>query len=795
MNLRSSFQLLSGVLVAALLIASGGCNRDPNYAKQQYLASGNKYFDRGRYKEAQIMYRKALAKDPKFGLAYYRLGLTDEKLGQNASLVGVLRRATELLPKGTPEWNESALKLGEMLVQGAMALDIPGKNKPLIDEVDQLQAVLDAKAPNSFEDYRLRADILREEGAAAMNRQDLPLTRAKLEESIVYLRKSLQVRPNNLDASIELGRSLSFDGKTDEAEQLYRRLIDHDKTVEIAYTELFRIYMAQKRFGEAQEILKRGIANRPDDFTFRTMLAGFYFSQNNRPEMVRVLDEMKADLKRFPQAYLTAGDFYVRINDLSTGIKQYEEGEAKDPGRKKEYEKRQIEVMLRQGKKNEAYAKTLEMLKADPGDLDARAIKANFMLDRGEVTQAIGELQAVITAKPDNFVARFNLGRAYSSRGEYPQAMQQYREAFRLRPDYVAARNALAEAHIHVGEFDSALQVARETQKYAPNNPNSRLLEAMALMHLAKNDEARKIFDQLLAKYPQYAEAEIEFGALNAREKKYEAAREQFAKAYAANPADLRPLLGESETYIEEKQPAKALALLKGEAAAHPERTDIAREYTRLEARTGQLDAALTGYQSLLEKSKQNPRDLAQIHASMGELYVQKGDLPAAISSLDSARKLQPRSIPLLNFLAEVDARAGRTKEAQDAYRAVLAVDPNNPQALNNLAFAIAETGTNLDEALTMANKAKQQLPNVNQVSDTLGWIYIKKHMADSATDVFSALVAKAPENPTYRYHYCLALYEKGDKAGAQRECSSALSRNPGTKEADQVRQLMAKLQ
>ncbi len=782
-------------MTAALALFSAGCNRDPNYAKQQYLSSGNKYFDRGRYKEAQIMYRKALSKDPKFGEAYYRLGLTYEKLGQNASLVGVLRRTTELLPKGTPEWNQSALKLGELLVQGAMALDVPGKNKPLVDEVNQLQSVLDAKAPKSFEAYRLHADILRQEASAALNRQDAPLTRQKLEESIDALRKSLEVRPNDVETSIELGRSLSFDGKAAEAEQIYLRLLNHDKSTPIAYSELSRMYMAQKRPAEALEILKRGIAALPNDFSFRTMLAAYYYSQNDRQDMARVLSETESNLKQFPQAYLTAGDFYVRINDLDTASKQYQEGAQKDPNRRAEYDKREVEVMLRQGKKDQAYTKTLEMLKTNPSDLDARAIKAGFMLDRGEVGQAIGELQAVVTAKPDNSVARFDLGRAFDARGDYPQAMQQYREAFRIRPDYIQARIALAEAHLKVKDYASALQSAQEAEKYAAANPSARLVEAVASMNLGKTEEARKIFDDLLKRYPNYGEANLEYGALNAREKKLDVARELFRKAAAANPADIRPVLAQSETYLAEKQPEKALAFLQSEAASHPARADLAREYVRLQARTGQLDAAVAGYQNLLTNFKQSPRDLAQTYASMGEVYVQKGDFNNAVTYLERARKLQPGSIPLLNFLAETDSRAGKQKEAQEAYRAVLAIDPNNPQALNNLAFAIAESGSNLDEALTMANKAKAQMPNVNQVSDTLGWIYIKKHMGEEATDVFRALVDKAPENPTYHYHYCMALFEKGDKAGAQKECNSALARNPGKNEADQVRQLMAKLQ
>ncbi len=144
---------------------------------------------------------------------------------------------------------------------------------------------------------------------------------------------------------------------------------------------------------------------------------------------------MKANSKDFPQAYLTAGDFYGRIRDLDTANKQFQEGEQKDPGKKADYQKREVEVLLRQNKKDQAYAKTLEILKDNPKDPDARGLKANFMLDRGEVDQAIVELQEVVTAKPDNFVARFNLGRAYAAKGNYQQAIQQYQESIKTRPD------------------------------------------------------------------------------------------------------------------------------------------------------------------------------------------------------------------------------------------------------------------------------------------------------------------------------------------------------------------------
>src|SRR5947199_9220882 len=80
-----------------LVAVTASCSRDPNVVKLRYLNNGNKYFEKGKYKEASIMYRTALQKDAKFGEAYYRWALVDLKLQQPMSAVQNLRRAVELL--------------------------------------------------------------------------------------------------------------------------------------------------------------------------------------------------------------------------------------------------------------------------------------------------------------------------------------------------------------------------------------------------------------------------------------------------------------------------------------------------------------------------------------------------------------------------------------------------------------------------------------------------------------------------------------------------------------------------
>ena len=109
--------------------------------------------------------------------------------------------------------------------------------------------------------------------------------------------------------------------------------------------------------------------------------------------------------------------------------------------------------------------------------------------------------------------------------------------------------------------------------------------------------------------------------------------------------------------------------------------------------------------------------------------------------------------------------------------------------ALNNLAFAKAQDGVDLDQALTMSQKARQQMPNSPAVSDTLGWIYVKKNLSDDAVRIFKDLVAQVPDNPTFHYHYGVGTDAEGRQAVSEKrahEGVGATSRLDEGKGADQ---------
>ncbi|MGB2927520.1 MAG: tetratricopeptide repeat protein, partial [Desulfobacterales bacterium] len=100
----------------------------------------------------------------------------------------------------------------------------------------------------------------------------------------------------------------------------------------------------------------------------------------------------------------------------------------------------------------------------------------------------------------------------------------------------------------------------------------------------------------------------------------------------------------------------------------------------------------------------------------------------------------------------------------------------------------------NIDEALGLARKAKEKLPNDPNVMDTLGLVYFKKGLFDSAIGEFANSLEQMPDNAVVQYHLGLAYYKKGDKDPARAELEKALDLNQEFEGADEARQILSTL-
>ena len=123
--------------------------------------------------------------------------------------------------------------------------------------------------------------------------------------------------------------------------------------------------------------------------------------------------------------------------------------------------------------------------------------------------------------------------------------------------------------------------------------------------------------------------------------------------------------------------------------------------------------------------------------------------------------------------------QSGQTDMARSSYESALKLDPQNAAAMNNLAYIKADEQVDLDRALSLAEQARQKMPDDIDVQDTLALVYVRKNLTDEALRMERELVDKRPNNPLYHYHLALALFQKGDKPSAKKELSTALALKP----------------
>jgi Flp pilus assembly protein TadD len=176
----------------------------------------------------------------------------------------------------------------------------------------------------------------------------------------------------------------------------------------------------------------------------------------------------------------------------------------------------------------------------------------------------------------------------------------------------------------------------------------------------------------------------------------------------------------------------------------------------------------------------------------LGQLYVSQKKLDQAIAEYEEIARQETNPVAARTLVAMLMEAQGKQAEARRRYEEILRLDPNAPVAANNLAYIYADAGGNLDVALQLVQTAKQKLPELPEVDDTLGFVYLKKDLASLAVPPLESSVQKDPANSLYQYHLGMAYVRTGEKAKAKSALERALKLNPSFSGADDARRLLA---
>jgi len=230
--------------------------------------------------------------------------------------------------------------------------------------------------------------------------------------------------------------------------------------------------------------------------------------------------------------------------------------------------------------------------------------------------------------------------------------------------------------------------------------------------------------------------------------------------------------------------------VVKSRVRKNPQWVDGYVALGRVQAAAGWLS---DGEQSLQKALALNPKDGYALLA-LGDLYLSENKPDQALASYTKLADLAPRSALAYTRIGQVEDILQRWDPAQRAYKKVLELDSNNVLAQNNLAWDYAEHGGDIDVALRLAQDAKQAQPDNPAISDTLGWIYLKKQILGNAIELLKQSVNKNPKNPEYNYHLGMAYFQAGRTQDARNSLDATLRLQPNFPQAQEVRKMLASL-
>jgi tetratricopeptide (TPR) repeat protein len=751
-------------LVATIFV---GCSRDPNVRKQKYVASGQRYFENGQYREAAIQYKKAVEIDSSYADAHYRLAQTLLKLQQWNPAYQELSRTIQLQPENYP----ARIDLANLLIAG----------RDFKQAQEQTDLLLQ-KQPDNPQAHMAAANLL-------IGQENLPAAAQEMQ-------KAISLGPNNWDFYLDLALLQIRTNQPDAAEANFKKAVEVNPKAVQAQLALGSYYQSRSRFPEAEQQFRHAIEVDPKDPDAPAALARFYVAQGRKGDAEQFLKQVKNRFPDNPAGYRMLGDFYFATGDLDKATAEYAvlyHDHAKDMQVQKNY----VQLLILKNRLEEASKLNDAILAANANDNEALIYRAQIQIRGGHASDAAQTLENALKNEPDNGVAHYHLGLALDQLGDPERALDEWRTAVRLRPDLIEAQRALTTAAMRQGDMATLEQTATQIINLQPASPDGYAMRALSKINRKQFASAEEDVKKAIDVAPQSSLGYIQLGNLKLVQKQYGEAGKAYQQALDREPSSKDGLSGLMNTYLADNQPDKAIAAANLQIAKSP---DSSAFYDLLGTALFNRKKDYEGAEAAFKKSAALDKNNADALLKLGQVQVAKGLPDQALATYQHALQDNPHEAMFYILMGELYESKHDWNQAKDAYQKALEIKPENPLASNNLAYVMLQSGGNVDMALSLARTARRGMPDSPSAADTLGWVLYQKGAYQSAIDLFQEALklgekSKAPDDATIHYHLGLAYAKTGKNDLARQQLQRVLKIDPKYSEATDVKKQLAQLQ
>ena len=748
---------VAGIAIIAVLFLSGCAN--PAEKRAKFVETGKRFLAKKDYARATLQFRNAIQVAPKDAEAHYELALAYLGLGGTQQAVGELNKAAELDPKHLP----TQLKLAELMATS--------NSKQAVEEArKRVEGVLvttpdDAEALTTLALTKLRLgepqnaeqDLIKALRAAPTSlRSSMLLASVKLSQKDMagaeqVMKDAVAKDPKSKDAAMALGRLYRILRRNPEAEAQLQRAIQIDPKDGAPLIELGAIQMASGRKDLAEQTYRKAAALPGSEY--RTTHAQFLLSQNRTEEAIAELKNLTAkDAKDRETRNLLVG-VYVATNRLPEATKILS-----------------------------------DVLAKNAKDVDALFARARIRVMAGQYADAQKDLLTVLNYRADLAQAHHLLARVYRSQGSMGAYRQELEEAIRRNPQYLNARLEMASVLIISNAAQAALDLMDQTPAAQKNNVLVMVQRNAALMGLGRWDDAGKGIEAGL-KISRSPDLLIQEAILKMQRKDPAGARKSVEEALTLAPENVRALAVLAGTYRAQGQAEAAFRSLQEHAARYPKSAPVQQYLGVLSVASGKRAEARAAF----EAAKAANPNSAEADLSLAQLDLMENKTGEARKSLSALLAKDSGNNAARMLMAGLEVGSGNPGAAIEQYRKVVEKDAHNTKALNDLAYLLADSAKQPDEALKYAQQAKELAPNDAAVDDTLGWVYYCKGLYSMAVQPLETATAVGkPPSALRKYHLAMTYLKIGDRRRGADVLNQALKMDSTLPEAVTAQRMLA---
>jgi tetratricopeptide (TPR) repeat protein len=560
--------------------------------------------------------------------------------------------------------------------------------------------------------------------------------------------------------------------------QQAQRYDPNDKAVLYSYAEYYR---AKGQVQKAEQLLLQS-----ED---QELLWDHYLQSGRFEDANRVLQQAyKSGAK--DNDVLRGLLFIARREDDEEAVKKYSE-ELLSLEDSVENRLIQIQTFLNVGLIKEAEYKLQSFKERHPHEPRALLLEASFAMRQGQLEKALELTNRRLETDQDNAVA-------WRIRGEVNLFMTNYNQAIidlnksKSLSDEPVTRISLAKAYWQAGRVEDAITELRS----AADNPQAPMESGILLERLYRQLDRKKalkrFYDRVLEKFPDNIFWYNQTGAFAIEEGNLDRAEQLFRQAWQKGQEKDRAMMSSLDGYLQALLLGGKLDKVLQEAGEYVDSRFAPIAYSRMaeaKLKLGDRETAIQycrkavdkagtdrvafasevlrrmysmlGAEELLryckERLEDDPDSLVA-NLTMFNLMKIRGDYNKDVDYIDKCIEIagsdnlqeaeyMMRKAAVLALAYEKTSDNNYFKAAIAEYESLIAKMPNNTDALNNLAYMLAESDKRLVEALEYAKQAHEARPNNPNILDTYAYVLYKNGRFSEAAEFLQAALQQYEQN------------------------------------------------